>query len=306
MTTRSRNTILSLAVLVVVTGACASDQSYATVDGREISRDAALAYSDVDTEATVAGGDQVRAGLTEMIYDLAAVSAAQSDFGVAITAEDIDERIANLPGHWVPVVGSLGPETGLPDAVLRSTALRTLLADTVGVELILQAHGSWEALLENAPELAARVCIRHLVVPTVEEAEEALDRIEAGEDFVAVATEVSLDSLNPGEIIDAANCPSHLVGAPPDLIALATTLPVGDSGGPVQSDAGYHVIKVEQRVVPTAAELEANPLDYLQLDSAVTMFSEWFTTVAGEADVDVESEVGRWSPDQRLVVPPSG
>jgi hypothetical protein len=107
-----------------------------------------------------------------------------------------------------------------------------------------------EALVET-DETKLKVHAAHLLVATEEEALDALARIEAGEAFELVAAEVSIDPsapqggdlgwFGPGVVIES-------------FEKVAFSLPVGEISDPVQTEFGWHIIKVYDRVTePTTS-----------------------------------------------------
>ncbi len=93
-------------------------------------------------------------------------------------------------------------------------------------------------------ELKEEVRARHILVETEEEAKAVIERLEAGEDFAAVAKE---ESTGPsGE--DGGNLGyftrDRMV---PEFSEAAFALQAGEISGPVKTDFGWHVIKVEDR-----------------------------------------------------------
>ncbi|NPV66985.1 MAG: hypothetical protein HPY64_07560 [Anaerolineae bacterium] len=87
-----------------------------------------------------------------------------------------------------------------------------------------------------------RVHARHILVETEEEARQVLERLAAGEDFAALAAELSIDTDARGNggnlgFLTADQMPEPFAEA---VLAAA----VGDLIGPVQTEYGYHVIQV--------------------------------------------------------------
>ena len=75
-------------------------------------------------------------------------------------------------------------------------------------------------------------------------AEEAIRRLDAGEDFAALAAELSDGprALEGGDLgaRSLAELPGFIAGAVPGL-------DVGEVAGPIESDSGFHVIRLEER-----------------------------------------------------------
>ncbi|SEN10092.1 peptidyl-prolyl cis-trans isomerase C [Loktanella fryxellensis] len=104
----------------------------------------------------------------------------------------------------------------------------------------------------------------HLLVATEEEAVAAAARIEGGEDFAAVATEVSSDGsaaqggdlgwFGPGQMV-------------PEFETAVADMEVGGVSAPVQSQFGWHLIQlneVRDRPVPALDEMRPEIVGQLQ------------------------------------------
>lgn len=127
------------------------------------------------------------------------------------------------------------------------------------VEAQLLSQKLQEVLASRVPTSAEQVHARHILVETVETAQQVLDRLKAGEDFAELAKEYSQDESNKesgGDLGWFAR--GRMV---PEFEEVAFSLPVGEVSGPVQTEFGYHIIKVEER--------DPNrPLDEAALDQA--------------------------------------
>ncbi len=306
-TTRIRSGRLALLAVVttLVLAACGGTTSstWATVDGIAITESDVSAFGAEPLAGLTAPSEDLRNVVSELIFDTAGTVAAARDFGVEITDEDIDERLTDPPERWVDLFTSASADETVGQGQLESLATRTILLDTVGPELVKAEFETWENMIEEAPELVVTVCVRHILTETIEQAEDALARVQAGEDFIAVAAEVSGDPGSPEGLIGGDTCPAPL-NVSPEFTQAMVTLEIGEVGGPVQSDFGFHVIRVEERVVPEAADLEANAIAFLDGGVVSDFFSSWYSTTAREADVVVASPLGTWSPDAIAIAPP--
>lgn len=95
-------------------------------------------------------------------------------------------------------------------------------------------------------EVEAGSQVRHILLDTEEDAEDALERLNAGEDFAELAQEVStgpsaeaggeLGLVNEGTQFDAT------------FKEAALNLEAGEISGVVETDFGYHIIKVDEKI----------------------------------------------------------
>jgi parvulin-like peptidyl-prolyl isomerase len=144
------------------------------------------------------------------------------------------------------------------------------------------------------------VCASHLLVETPEEAEDARSRIvDDGEDFAAVAAEVSIDTTSGAQGGNLGCAPaSNYV----DPFAEATlSQPVGEVGEPVQSDFGYHVIVVTARGDEIAEGSEA-VIEQAYQTAIVPRQQALVTEVLGTADISVDPRYGVWDPATAQIV----
>jgi peptidyl-prolyl cis-trans isomerase D len=163
---------------------------------------------------------------------------------------------------------------------LTELRVRELLRDRVRANLLRERV--LDALDVQVDDTKVMVHAAHILVDTEEEAQAALDRIEAGEPFAEVAADVSIDTSNaykggdlgwfgPGQMVE-----------PFENAAFA--LEPGEVSEPIQTDFGWHIIKVyDRKEVPlTDAELAQ-----ARSDAFAEMVSQW----REESDVVIED---RW------------
>ena len=127
-----------------------------------------------------------------------------------------------------------------------------------------------EKIAKMKPEL--EVHARHVLVATKEEAEDIKKRLEAGEDFAKVADEKSKDKNAQGGDLGFFSRGQML--KPFEEAAYA--LDVGKISDPVQTQFGWHVIKVEEKrdqKQPSFDEVKAAIVTQLVAQKAQTVVS---------------------------------
>ncbi len=102
-----------------------------------------------------------------------------------------------------------------------------------------------EYLGEQLPESELQVRARHILLTTREEAEAALARLKAGEDFGKVAKELSTDKSTSESGGDLGWFPIGMMD--PEFEKVAFNTPPGQISEIVQSSYGFHIIKVEEK-----------------------------------------------------------
>jgi len=100
-----------------------------------------------------------------------------------------------------------------------------------------------EQMGAEVPIVAEQVRARHILVETEEEAQQVVDRLASGEDFAAVADEVSTDTATEGG--DLGWFPRGQMVT--EFEGAAFSLAIGQISEPVQSAFGYHIIEVLER-----------------------------------------------------------
>lgn len=96
----------------------------------------------------------------------------------------------------------------------------------------------------------AKASARHIVTKTEKEALEVKGKILAGMDFAEAARKYSIDAVTnqrggviPGEITREDMVPG--LGYLPELVDAVFSMKPGEVGGPIKTEMGYHIIKVE-------------------------------------------------------------
>lgn len=134
----------------------------------------------------------------------------------------------------------------------------------------------FEEITKDAPRTQEMVWARHILVKDEAIAKAIRQRLMDGDDFAAVAAEVSEDpgsKNNGGDLGWFAR--GQMVA---EFETAAFGLKIGEISQPVQSEYGYHIIQVlghENRPM-TAGEYE---------DSLNKMFDEWLAKVRQESDI---------------------
>jgi parvulin-like peptidyl-prolyl isomerase len=102
-----------------------------------------------------------------------------------------------------------------------------------------------EALAVEVPLTAEQVHARHILVETEDEAKKVLERLQAGEDFSALAKELSKDTSNSENGGDLGWFPRGQMATEFEDAAFA--LEAGQTSDVVQTSYGYHIINVLER-----------------------------------------------------------
>jgi peptidyl-prolyl cis-trans isomerase C len=124
--------------------------------------------------------------------------------------------------------------------ILANAAVERLVAGAVTDEALQAAYDAAVAGMEPATEWNAS----HILVETEEEAQAVVERLNAGEDFAAVAQEVSTD---PGSGPQGGELGWFGAGMMvPEFEQGVAGLEAGQVSAPVQSQFGWHVIRLNE------------------------------------------------------------
>jgi peptidyl-prolyl cis-trans isomerase C len=214
-----------LLALAATPGLAQEDKVVATVNGKPVTEaDIALAVSDLDEQFARLPEEQRRAAALSAIIEIRLMSDEAAAKGIDKDAA-FQRRMAFLQQR-----------------ALHAALIDSEIAGKITDEEIRARYDQQIAATPPVNEVNAR----HILVKTKEEAEAIIKRLDAGESFEAIAKEVSTD---PGSGANGGDLgwfgPGQMV---PEFEKAAFALEVGAySKEPVQSQFGWHVIKVEDK-----------------------------------------------------------
>ena len=238
-------------------------------------------------------------GLNALIRD-AVVRRNAPELGIEVTAEEIDAsvitRFDSTPVDAPEPVDTLTTEgRGAFDGFLGTfnvseSDYRQWLTGRLYVSE-LQEHFN-----DKIPDNARQVSVEWIVTASTVTAQEALDRITAGEEFAAVADELSSDRVVAG--------PGGLVGWVPrgaieelDPILFSEELALNELIGPLVTSAGSIVLRVNDG--PSEQPVTAVMRGFL----ATNALQNWLEAKVAEADVVTDGlsiDDAQWVIDQIL------
>jgi peptidyl-prolyl cis-trans isomerase C len=299
--------LLVVLALALLAASCSTADTLATVNGNEITKDDLYALRPSYEDGSSLSSERIREDLSLLIIIEALEDAARDEYGYELTEAAIDERMSNPPARYLTVIAPPEQFEDVTESAVRASAAQTLLRDAVVPELALVESAGYENLITDRIAEVTRACVRHISTTTQAEALAALERLEAGEDFATVAAEVSLDQASPGGLLatQEGDCLVFLTRAGPEFSQLAATAPLNTPSGPIVSNGEWNIIVVEDRRAPaTVAELEADPMSFLDPDYISVLYTPWLNDVVRAAVIDVSPTVGRWSEAGVGIAPP--
>lgn len=299
----STRTLLFAAAAAVVATACSNSAVVATVDDATIDDASVLALRTSFSEDSSYNADEYRADLTNLIFFEAQKNAAHDDFGLTglDDPEAVAAKIADPTPEEAEIFANVANTEDRTDATVAAVAEQFIIKDEVTAELVNDVEYLTD-VYENQPLMLVEVCARHILTETQDEAQAAKARIDAGEDFAAVAAEVSVDTASLGGQLP---CPSPAGGYVPEFSTASATAPLGELTEPVPSEFGWHLIIVDERTEPaTFDELLSDPLAYLHPSFVNELWTGWFNDAISSADIAVSSQIGTWEHDAYGILPP--
>jgi foldase protein PrsA len=311
---------LAALVLLSVGAACgATDPAAVTINGteisvREIDDELEEIRDNTDYRRGIEAGNQAVLGQGEGTVDAAFASRVVSLAAYyELVHQEVTERklkvsdaIRKEAQEAVYSQFGVNPETGTADPaagkkifdkfskwyrdtlVRRESELRVLQAALSPVDL---SDAAIERYYRDNQDRYVEVCAHHVLVNTEPEAVAVKARLDAGEDFVQVAKEISIDpsAAENGGDLGCASPTSYV----PEFADAITNQPIGVVGAPVQTQFGFHVIRVDRSDVSSLEDVRAQIENELSQQGSGAL-NEWLTEALGEAKVKLNPRFGTW------------
>ncbi|MCP4303829.1 MAG: hypothetical protein GY788_02905 [bacterium] len=296
--------LFALVAVVLLTSSCSSSADVAaTVNGTDIETTSVHSLTFAQDEDIP---DEEFLQLLDILVQWTVIAdAAEVEFGIEPSEEEVDgevDRIIAEQGADLELEQFL-EQQNISEEGLDLYAEQLVIGEAVLTELTasIERPTEQEALqvLADDPYNWTNVCSAHILVETTEEASSVLDRLAGGEDFAAVAIEVSIDTGSGaagGEL--GCTVPSSYV----ESFADATmTAEIGEVVGPVESQFGFHLIRVDSRTEATVEELQTGLYDTTVAEAV----DGWYLDSIMSAEVTVAEEIGSWETEPVPgIVPP--
>lgn len=273
-------------------------KTIAQISGEQIKLAEIVPYSAL--EAVAAGGTlSPEVGLNSFIRN-ALVRTYASELGIEVTDKEIEDAVISrfepvLPD--APEPGNLLTETGRASLDSFLGAIRVNEDDyrewLAGTLYFNELANHFEA---EAPEVEEQVFVEWIIGESTVTAQQAFDRIIAGEEFADVANDLTVEQMISG--------PGGVIGWVPkgaieelDSVFFSEDLVLNDLIGPLITSAGSVVI----RVTDGPSEQPVTPV--MQNFLSVNAFQSWMDTKAVQSAFESEGltlEDSQWVIDQIL------
>lgn len=221
---------------------------FAVVEGKVISQETYDSQLDMYSKM-LAIQYQLPASIENSLITEAAMLAELEENNVEIADDDYQADYENM-------VTNRGGEEAYEDFLTEMGITDDQIKTSLRYETIYRKHNEWylenhtpsddemkDYFDQNKANLVT-VEASHILVATEDEAKAVEERLANGEDFAALATELSLDTgsaLNGGNLGESA--PNVYV---PEFQEALLNMEEGEISEPVQSQFGYHIIRLEK------------------------------------------------------------
>lgn len=248
----------------------------ATVGGVPVTEaDLAFAAEDLGQQLAKVPQDQIRAVLLTQLIELKLMAKAGHD------AKLEDDELYKLRLSY------------LSDRAMRRAYLAKALNETITPEAIKAEYDKQIAAMPAEDEIHAR----HILVTTEDDAKAIKAALDGGADFDALAKEKSIE---PGAKQSGGDLGYFKAGAMVKPFAdAAFAMKVGEISNPVQTQFGWHIIKIEDRrpaAKPTLEEM-SQQIDQ-QLSEA--KYRELFDQLKGTAQIEIPDAALKAQVDAQL------
>jgi peptidyl-prolyl cis-trans isomerase C len=235
----------------------------ATVGGEAITEaDLSFAAEDLTQELQQMPPEQRKPFLLRVLIDMKVMAKAGKDAGMAETPL-FQQRLQYLE-----------------ERALRRAFFAETIANAVTEEAVRASYDKFVAEFVPSEEIRAS----HILVPTEEEAKAVKAELDGGADFATLAKEKSIDpgAANGG---DLGFFGKGMMVAPFEAAAYALT-EIGQVSEPVQSQFGWHVIRLEEKrqSAPPAFEEVASQL---QQQLLMTTFDDTVAKLMDGVAIDI-------------------
>jgi foldase protein PrsA len=265
-------TLLAAAVAVSGCATFTDNDVVATVAAQELTADEFAELAGADGDADI---DRVGRGQIEEILSLYIIEGL-----ISRDLEALDAGVeAPEPPDGTPAFEALQARYG--------AALQSYLAIPAEELADAEVRDTYAA----GPEASGVACAAHVLVDTRREAESVRAALQAGESFADVAAEQSIDEQSAvrGGQLGCLGVDQFRFQFIPEFVDAALDLEVGEVSAPVESQFGWHVIRII-------------PLDELDPQERGTVIqSVRFTTLPDRYGVSVDPRYGEWLDVGRLI-----
>ncbi|MBS3947594.1 MAG: peptidyl-prolyl cis-trans isomerase [Dethiobacter sp.] len=294
---------LAIALVIALTVGNGGNKVVAEVNGEKVTRTQFDQYTSImrlfmPQLDQMLGDKESRAAMEQRILDSMVssmlIKQAAIQHGLQVSAEEADAFYQQTKAELVAMVG---PEEELSRRMSELKIDESELRDIVSISVYADKLYNFflgqlteervRAFWAENPDLAkvpAMLEASHILSESLEAALSVRERLLAGEDFAALAEELSTDpsaKVNRGSL---GQIPVDTQDFDADFMAGAKALSVGEISQPVKSPFGWHLIKVHSRTDATEKSFE-EVRDEVTRMVAETEFEAYFSNLRQQASI---------------------
>jgi foldase protein PrsA len=205
----------------------------------------------------------------DQLIDRTLLKQLAGEEGITVDAEDIEAEIASIQEQIEADATIEDWDSFLAQNNLTEEVIRSLIADQLLTEALVESH--------SGSTVQEQVHASHILVETEETGQEVLDLLEEGRDFEDLAAEYSTDPGSKDQGGDLGWFPRGMMV--PEFEEAAFSLEPGETSGLVESDFGFHIIRVHEK-----EEREVDPA--LAAQNQQREFQTWFEAQQAAAEIE--------------------
>ena len=233
-----RQLLLTAASFALVAGPVAiAPIAHAQEDAIAVIGDTTITKEDLYNEMKAQYGTNALRG--KIIETVLRGAVKDADAAKKSAEDEVKKQVEELGGEEVFNQFLAYQNLGTPEQYKHQLYIRNMMQEVVSADMDMSDEAI-KAYYENGyqPNMEAQ----HILVKTEEEAKQAIERINNGEEFDAVAKEISQDPSGQNGGLLSPFQPGQMV---PEFEEAVKSLPNGEmTKEPVKSQFGYHIIKV--------------------------------------------------------------
>ncbi len=223
-------------------------------------------------QAQVSGAElaQIKQQVLDGFVEQVIISQEAEKRGLIVSEMETDRAIADMKQSQT--------EAGFAEWLKLNNFTEADLQQTLRAQMV--AAAVFEAVSAEAPTTAEQVHVRHILVADPAVAQDVLTQLQNGASFAELAQQYSQDAATRQNSGDLGWFPRNVQVLPPSVEAVAFSLAAGETSSVLNSDMGYHIIKVERREMN-------HPLtpEYRRILQNIA-FNEWLAQKRAAAQVE--------------------
>ncbi len=264
------------------------EEVVATVDGTEIEQDA-LYEQMVKTSGAEALDIMISNEIIRQEAEKADIEITQEELDAELA--EYEEQYGGAEGFAAALEGSGLTKEDLEEEMKNFLRIEKL----IGPEIEITDEAIETYFKENKETLgqSATVEASHILTETKEQAEEVAQKLADGEDFAELAAEYSVDTANAENGGELGSFGKGEMA--PEFEEAAFAMKPGEVSDPVQTDFGYHIIKVTDKTEASEATLEDSneQIKEILFDEALNAkYAAWIAEKQAAYDIENKLDQG--------------